>query len=113
MAPEVMVLAPRAKAPLEVMAPDEMVPAPVMLPLESNTKVGVLMKLVKPVAEPMFKPLTVPPAAAERFKRLDVLAPEVAAAAFSVTDRPLTATVPLPLLFLKVKLPRFSLAVPR
>src|SRR5579872_4092367 len=109
--PLVMVLLPSAKAPVEVMAPLANVPTPLMLPLESSTKLGVLMKLVKPVVAPMLMPFTVPLAAAARLRRLEVLAPEVAAAAFSVSDSPFTATVPEPLLFLNVMLVRFSLLV--
>jgi hypothetical protein len=86
-----------------------------MAPAESMTMDGVLRKLVKPVVAPKLIPLTVPPAAATKLRRLEVLVPDAGeAAAFSVRVKPLTARpAAAVLLFLKVKLERLAEAVLR
>ena len=81
----------------------EMSPTWVMLPLLSTTKPGVSMKVVKPVAEAMYKPLTLPapPLPAERLSRLTVsvaLAP-----ACEVTESPLRV-LPAPVVEVSAKL---------
>ena len=99
-----------------VMSPEaEVMPmAPVMAPPEEMSMLGVLRKLVKPLAEEKVMPLTVPPEPATRFTRFDVLVPEEGlAAAPSVIVMPFTASPAPVLLFLNVKLARLAEAEAR
>jgi hypothetical protein len=89
--PAVMATSPAVttKPPAVIVSPPEATVKPVRpvrTPAPDNTAVGVLIKLVKPVAEVMLIPLTVPLAPAARLRRLEVF--PVLVAAFSVMESP-------------------------
>lgn len=83
--------------PLEVMAPEAIVPAPLMLPAEEILIVGVFKKLVKPVAETKLMPLMVLALvmlAAGKLMPLTVLELLALVPVAKVKSRPETAVAP-------------------